>query len=120
MLLIVDHEKASRPIFRMGLGEQVDGDRSSCSTGSQAEHMSITPAPVARAKDSLESLPGAKRVLRVRYQLTIPLRDAVNLLAEFRIGIVCIKQVFCGIEQIDLVRGDQRAQGEWIVFDLRY
>jgi hypothetical protein len=56
----------------------------------------------------------------VCHQLTISLRETINLSTESRIGIQSIKEILCCIEQIDLVRGNQSTQLERIVFDVRY
>ena len=45
------------------------------------------------------------------------LRDAADLAEQFGVGVERVEQVTAGCEQVDLVRGHERAEGERIVLD---
>ena len=45
------------------------------------------------------------------------LRDAADLAEQFGVGVERVEQVATGREQVDLVRGDERPERQWIVLD---
>ena len=91
------------------------GDRRAA--GSQHEGLGPGALPVPLGQECLQGQPAGDRVLGVADQAAVVLRDAADLAHQFGEFVEPVELVAAGLQQVELVRGDQGPQRQRVVLD---
>ena len=112
-----DHESVGA-VAGVRLVNQVQGDGGCRAACAKAQHLAARARKVAFSQDRIQATARDNRVEGVPLERATTLGDARDFAAGPCIGVEQVKHVARSIIEIDLVRGDQRAQGERIELDL--
>ena len=115
----VDHEDARGAVSRTALLDKVQRQRNGRSAGAEHEQMTAAASEVAWAEDGIQAQATGDRVGGAANQLAVILGNAGNFLGRPRVGAKGVEQIGSGCRQVDLVRGDERAQRQRLALDVR-
>ena len=94
---------------------QIQRERERRAAGAEDDELRL--APVAVVHDRLEREPAGDRVLRVPDQMAVALGDAADLAKRLRVLAELVEQVPRSHQEVELVRGDERAEGLGVFLD---
>ncbi len=91
------------------------GDGDGGAAGTHGEEIGAGSLEVSVAQKAIDGEPGGNRVLGVADECAVALGNAARLVHQPRMRIDHVEEIAAGMEQVDLMGGDERAHGQRVV-----
>jgi hypothetical protein len=116
-LAAVGHHDPRRPVRSVALLQQIPGDGDRRTARSQYQRLRAGTFPVSFRQESFQSQAAGDRVLGVSHEVVAVFGNAAQFAHQFGELVEAVELVTAGVQQIQFVRGDQRAERERVVLD---